>query len=314
MNRTVLSIGVTAAWVCVASPRAVAQELYELDENAIFAQGCVPPCMCPMQMGLNFQGTFSVSGGPLLNTKTSAFRIDDIKWSVVFDNEPLTIMGRGSYHIRQVQGVIEHRMILKLKVGDDLRLYDSEYVEGGALFPHTIDINIAIPGADCFGSFIHVSASPVPEICGTITGIPCQDADEFCRFPDGTCDWADHDGACTEIPIHCPLFWDPVCGCDGVTYSNGCWSDMNQVSVDHDGMCTGGACLTSADCPQLGPDMGQYCRKEVGDCRGGGECAPVPQVCIDVYIPVCGCDGFTYSNHCYAAREGVNVAHTGACK
>lgn len=39
-----------------------------------------------------------------------------------------------------------------------------------------------------------------------------------------------------------------------------------------------------------------------------------PEVCADVYIPVCGADRKSYSNECYATRAGVNVAYGGECK
>lgn len=38
------------------------------------------------------------------------------------------------------------------------------------------------------------------------------------------------------------------------------------------------------------------------------------EVCIEVYDPVCGVDGKTYPNKCYAYREGVKVAYAGECK
>lgn len=44
-----------------------------------------------------------------------------------------------------------------------------------------------------------------------------------------------------------------------------------------------------------------------------GVCRPIPEMCYEIYAPVCGCDGQTYSNDCHAAEAGVDVAAAGAC-
>lgn len=44
-----------------------------------------------------------------------------------------------------------------------------------------------------------------------------------------------------------------------------------------------------------------------------GICAAAPDVCVDIFKPVCGCDGTTYPNACSAARARVAVAAEGAC-
>src|ERR1043166_2817333 len=62
----------------------------------------------------------------------------------------------------------------------------------------------------------------------------------------------------------------------------------------------------------------QWCDFPVGSICGLGDqlgvCKPRPQVCTDQFIPVCGCDGKTYSNACQAAAGGTDVAYAGACR
>jgi hypothetical protein len=67
-------------------------------------------------------------------------------------------------------------------------------------------------------------------------------------------------------------------------------------------------CNQNSDC--ISSD---YCAKNEGDCESTGSCIPKPGVCLDVWIPVCGCDGNTYGNACEAAARGVSVRHAGAC-
>lgn len=38
-----------------------------------------------------------------------------------------------------------------------------------------------------------------------------------------------------------------------------------------------------------------------------------PEMCIEIFSPVCGCDGKTYPNSCYAERSGVSVKAEGEC-
>ncbi len=87
------------------------------------------------------------------------------------------------------------------------------------------------------------SAAMAQQECGGFTGIPCMSADEFCELPDGQC-CCDIVGRCTPIPTGCPAIFDPVCGCDGQTYSNRCEAQRNAVSVDYLGPCAAGPEVT----------------------------------------------------------------------
>jgi hypothetical protein len=146
------------------------------------------------------------------------------------------------------------------------------------------------------------------EICGGIAGIPCTNPNDFCEFPEGSCNIADPQGVCVPVPAFCPLVYDPVCGCDGKTYGNDCFRQKAGVSKDHDGPCID-FCVTNNDC-----GAGDYCEKDSGVCdNGSGVCVLQPVTCPIIFDPVCGCDGQTYSNACEAAKAGVNVASSGAC-
>jgi Kazal-type serine protease inhibitor domain len=45
-----------------------------------------------------------------------------------------------------------------------------------------------------------------------------------------------------------------------------------------------------------------------------GKCRPRPEFCTEIYLPVCGCNGKTYSNACQAAADGVDAAYAGTCR
>ncbi|HNO77462.1 MAG TPA: Kazal-type serine protease inhibitor domain-containing protein [Phycisphaerae bacterium] len=129
------------------------------------------------------------------------------------------------------------------------------------------------------------------------------DPHHFCSKPDSECGG---DGVCVPTPQNCPSVFDPVCGCDGQTYSNHCVASESGQSVASDGACPE-QCRNDTEC-----DIDQFCLKE-GCSDEFGACAENPQSCPLVFDPVCGCDGLTYDNACIALQAGANVDWDGPC-
>ena len=118
------------------------------------------------------------------------------------------------------------------------------------------------------------------------------------------------EGACVDEA--CGEIYEPVCGEDGITYANECEARKAHVEVEYPGECPvecGG--ISGIPCPD-----GQICDLPAGMCNAAdllGLCVERPEVCPEVYDPVCGCDGQTYSNDCFRLMAGVQLDHDGEC-
>ena len=91
-----------------------------------------------------------------------------------------------------------------------------------------------------------------------------------------------------EITNNCsPSLVEPVCGCNGVTYQNSCYAEVNGLTSYTPGSCSD-LCIDPA---QINPTA----------------------TCLTTYDPVCGCNDVTYNNACYAEAAGVQTFTPGVC-
>jgi hypothetical protein len=142
-----------------------------------------------------------------------------------------------------------------------------------------------------------------PRWCGGFSERECEHGSEVCLpFVARGCPGPRRIGLCAPKPHHCPSFSDPVCGCDGVTYTNFCEAAKAGSAVEHRGACApsgqpvcgGAAGMACAGAGVCADDPSEKCTPGPGrNCPGVCQCTAT-QPCakgdtFDMDPTVCAC-------------------------
>ncbi|HEX4476877.1 MAG TPA: Kazal-type serine protease inhibitor domain-containing protein [Polyangiaceae bacterium] len=127
-----------------------------------------------------------------------------------------------------------------------------------------------------------------PHLCGGF-GLECQDHDVCIPFMSKGCPGPKKIGFCFPRPHACPPISDPVCGCDGTTYTNLCDAAEAGTVMEHKGACAGSPpppppptdCASGGTvCPGSGVCVSKQCQcTEVQPCQKGDTFNSDPTVC-----------------------------------
>ncbi|MBC7771936.1 MAG: hypothetical protein H7210_05535 [Pyrinomonadaceae bacterium] len=144
----------------VPAARALEGTLYRIENGSSREEGCLPPCLCPIQLFDDYVGTFELIPASS-DFCYQYFKVKRVNWVYFNGVRDVRVTGEGEYQVGGCRRPM-HRLQLSLSEdGSPTRHFDSGLVSGGGM--PDINIAIAVNGFYCFDTVYNISASPVPD-------------------------------------------------------------------------------------------------------------------------------------------------------
>lgn len=153
-------IAASASLVLASAASDHDRDPYLIQRGSAFAQGCFPPCLCPLLYSANVSGSFSLiedGSNPLF----MSFLVDDFDVTVDFYDSTKHIVGIGSYVYGGEVAYLQ-RMELDLSIDGEAPVHlDSGWVPF-TQWPPVVDLSVSMNGMFCFDIALWIVASPPP--------------------------------------------------------------------------------------------------------------------------------------------------------
>ncbi len=163
LGRRLTAVVAALALALGANTAQAGGALYRLNEGSNLSEGCLAPCLCPIFLAGDVQGTFLLNL-TLASQFTQVYSIENLHWTVVaFDGSRQTVKGEGTY-TRSNPFIASPTQQLELELSIDgapAVKFDSGVVLDNFTFP-TIDLSIADNDFFCYNRVFAVDVSPPP--------------------------------------------------------------------------------------------------------------------------------------------------------
>ena len=172
-SKKLSAVSVVLAMIA-ASSAVAATQVYCLGPGSTYQEGCVEPCLCPIWMSDETEGTFvmmDAGSDPLF----TYYRLESISWRAMFNGEVIReITGSGVYRIGG-EVALMHQLTLDIRIdgGEPVHL-DSGLIIGGSSFP-SISISVS-QGTPCYDIWMDIEAAPA-WCCGASIDVKANGSD-----------------------------------------------------------------------------------------------------------------------------------------